>query len=407
MLMQFRRSRVPALVVLAMGLASAAPASAQDPTEFPSWTIPGWTFTPGMVFGALFDSNVAIAGPDVNGNTASDNLFQMEPFAQLEYRSPRTTFGSGYRPSVRRYRDLTELNGTDQHAYASVRNRVTRRVTLFANESYTDVATTDQLVLNDLPFQRRGVRQNAIAAGTEARLTRSLDGVVRYDSSWVNFDEPEPLEPSTAPLHGGFVNGVRGELTQRLTPRFSAGGTYNIRRANLDGGTRHQTFQDAGALVRYRLEERTTVEATAGLAHLDDRERGLARSGFFVNGRVRYQVPRATLGAEYSRGFTPSFGFGGSSRTDDVSGYVQMPLAHNRLYAQESFSWRRARPLDPLDQERRSTWMHSVLGYTVQRWLRIEGYYAFSRQDTRLAGGQVDRHIVGAQFVVSEPVRIR
>src|SRR5262249_7532930 len=158
-------------------------------------------------------------------------------FAQLEYRSPRTTFGSGYRPSVRRYRDLTELNGTDQHAYASVRNRVTRRVTLFANESYTDVATTDQLVLNDLPFQRRGVRQNAIAAGTEARLTRSLDGVVRYDSSWVNFDEPEPLEPSTAPLHGGVVNGVRGELTQRLTPRFSAGGTYNIRRAHLAGGS--------------------------------------------------------------------------------------------------------------------------------------------------------------------------
>jgi hypothetical protein len=408
MLLQIRRHGVPALVALAIGLAAAVPASAQDsnPTEFPSWTIPGWVFTPGMVFGALFDSNVAIAGPDVNGNTAGDQLFQVQPFAQLEYRSPRTTFSSGYQPTVHRYFDLNQLDGTDQRAYANWRDRVTRRVTLFANESYTDVATTDQLLLNDLPFQRLGVRQNAINGGTEARLTKSLDTVVRYESSWVNFDHVEPVDP-TQPLSGGFVNGVRGELTQRLTPRLSAGGTYDIRWSNLDEGTRHQMFQDGGGLVRYRLEERTLVEASTGLAHIQDRERGLTRTGLFVNGRIRYQIPRATLGAEYSRDFTPSFGFGGSTRTDDVSGYVQMPLARNRVYLQQALAWRRARPFDPLEQERRSTWLHSVLGYTVQRWLRLEGYYAFSRQDTGLPGGQVDRHLVGAQFVVSEPVRIR
>src|SRR5262245_41815631 len=249
MLLQFRRSGLSALVVLAMGLAAAVPASAQDPTEFPSWAIPGWTFTPGMVFGALFDSNVAIAGPDVNGNTASDKLLQMEPFAQLEYRSPRTMFSGAYRPSVHRYFEVSDLDGTDHRAYVSWRDRVTRRVTLFANESYTDVATTDQLVLNDLPFQRLGVRQNAIAAGAEARLTKSLDGVFRWDSAWVNFDHPEPLN-TAQPLKGGFVNGARGEVTQRVTARLSAGGTYDVRWADLDQGTRHQMFQDGGGLVR-------------------------------------------------------------------------------------------------------------------------------------------------------------
>ena len=42
-----------------------------------------------------------------------------------------------------------------------------------------------------------------------------------------------------------------------------------------------------------------------------------------------------------------------------------------------------------------------------QRWFRIEGYHAFTRQDTRSAAGQINRHVIGVQFVVSEPVRIR
>ena len=42
------------------------PAAAQEQsTEFPSWRVPGWSFTPGIVFGALYDTNVAIASPDV------------------------------------------------------------------------------------------------------------------------------------------------------------------------------------------------------------------------------------------------------------------------------------------------------------------------------------------------------
>ena len=60
-----------------------------------------------------------------------------------------------------------------------------------------------------------------------------------------------------------------------------------------------------------------------------------------------------------------------------------------------------------LDVERRSTWINSTLGYALQRWVRLEGYWAFTRQDTRRAGGQINRNVIGAQVSISEPVRIR
>jgi hypothetical protein len=405
--MKDRLCRLPLIAVLAAivaPLGSAAPACAQDqPTEFQSWTIPGWTFTPGVVLGTLFDSNVAIAGPDVNGNTASDKLFQMEPFGLLEYRNPRTTFSGGYRGSLHRYFDLSALNSADHHAYVAWRERLTRRVLLFANEDYQQVASTDRLELNDLPFQRLGARHNALAAGVEARLSKSLDAMVRYDAGWVDFQRIDPTDPRT----GGLVNGVRGTVTHRFTERLSFGGTYDIRRSDLNQGTRQQSFQDAGGVVRYRVAERTTVEASAGVSHLNDSSRAITRTGSFVKGSLVQRTQRITFGADYSRGYTPSFGFGGSTMSDELSGYVQMPLSRNRAYVQESMSWRRSQPIDPLEQERRSTWLHSVVGYALQRWLRLEGYYSFSRQNTLQPGGLIDRHLVGAQFVISEPVRIR
>ena len=67
MLPRHHRPTVRALAALLVAAAVAAPAAAQDqPTEFQSWRIPGWTFTPGMTVGALYDSNVTLSPPDVN-----------------------------------------------------------------------------------------------------------------------------------------------------------------------------------------------------------------------------------------------------------------------------------------------------------------------------------------------------
>jgi len=395
------------LIALAAVLATlVAPASAQQQpaqSELQSWTIPGWTFTPGITVGPMFDSNVAIASPDVNGNTASDTMLQMEPFGQLEFRSARTTFSSGYRGSLHRYFDLNELNSTDHRGFANWRERLNRRVILFATEDYQQVATTDLLQLNDLPFQRLGTRHNAIVGGVEARLSKSMDLDARYENSWVKFEHVDPTDPRT----GGIVQGIRSDLTHRFGERLEFGGTYDLRFSNMNQGLRQQTFHEAGALVRYRVGERTTIEGAGGVSHLKDQSVDLSQTGSFVRASLVHRLERATIGGEYSRGYKPSFGFGGASQSDDVSGYVHMPLARSRAYIQEAASWHRGRPFDPLEQERRSSWINSTVGYALQRWLRLEGYWAFSRQDTRLVNGIVDRHMIGAQIVISEPVRIR
>jgi hypothetical protein len=394
----------PALLALAAALGAAAPALAQEPPgEFQSWVIPGWTFTPGMVVGTLFDSNVAIAGDDVEGRTAGDQLLRMEPFGQLEFRSPRTTFSGGYRGSLRRYFDLSGLNGTDHHAAVNLRQRMSRRVLLFLTEAYERVATTDRLELNDLPFQRLGARHNAIVAGVDARVTRRLDASIRYENGWTRFERFTPDDLRT----GGMVHGVRGDVTHRFTERLSLGGTYSLRRSHMNEGTREQMFQDAGGIVRYRVGPRTSVEGAAGVAHIDDMTNDFSQTGSFYRGGVLHQMERATIGADYDRGYKPSFGFGGSTRSDGVSGFIRMPLGRNRAYVQQSASWRRSVPLLLEGSERRTTWVNSVVGYAVQRWLRLEGYWAFTRQDTQQPGGLIDRHMVGAQVVISEPVRIR
>ncbi|HET7694301.1 MAG TPA: hypothetical protein VFK57_01230 [Vicinamibacterales bacterium] len=380
----------------------AAPAAAQDQTtEFPSWNIPGWTFTPGVVFGALYDSNVTLTSPGVGQEIPSDTLFQIEPFGQIDYFSPRTTLSGGYRGFLRRYVDLGALDSLDHRAFFTLRERVTRRLTVFVTENFAQVPTTDRLPLNGVPFLRGGARYNDLAGGLEARLSRSTDFTARYEVTWVDFMRED------TPLTGGIVNGVRSSLSRRLTERVSLGGEYELRWADLNDGLRNQTFQDAGVVVRYRVGEVTNFEAAGGVAHLNDRTRGDSRTGPYVRAELIHRAPRATVGAEFRRSYVPSVAFGGTNQTETLRGYIQMPLARNRLYIQESASWHRSDPFDPAFLPLQSAWLNTVVGYAVQRWFRIEGYHALSRQDTRQAGGRIGRNIVGVQFVVSEPVRIR
>lgn len=399
--MAFRFHR-PIVAAIALAGLSVVPAAGQEQsTEFPSWRIPGWSFTPGIVFGALYDTNVAIASPDVERKTASDKLFRVEPFGQLEFFSPRTTFNAGYRGSLRRYFELSDLDGVDHRAFLSLRERVSRRVTFFANNNYSQVPTTDLLELNGVPFQRSGARHNALMAGVEGRLSRRVDLGLRYENTWVDFVRKDTI------LTGGVVNGVQADLTYRFSDRASAGAEYGVRWADMNQGTKQTLFQDVGGVVRYLTGERTTFDLGAGVAHLIDRARDLTRTGPYVKAGLTHRAERATIGGEYRRSYVPSLAFGGTNQSQEARGYVQMPLDRNRVYLQESASWRRTDPLVDTELSLDSIVLQSTLGYAVQRWFRIEGYHAFTTQDNRVAAGKISRHIAGVQFVVSEPMRIR
>jgi hypothetical protein len=394
--------RLAVVVAAALVLCAARPATAQEPqpTEFETWGLPGWSFTPGVVLGALYDSNVALANVQPDQKPASDELFQLQPFGQLEYHSARTSLSSGYQGFFRRYFDFDELNSFDSHAYVELRQRLTRRVTIIATDGYQQSPTTDLLQLNGVPFMRTGSRYNDAAVTTQARLRPTIDLNARYELTWVDFVN------KTTFLTGGFVNGLHADLTKRLSERFSAGGEYSVRFANLNEGTRHMVFQDLGGVVHLRPGRDTEVEAAGGLATLDDRLRLERKTGPYLRASITHRLDRATIGADAGRTFVPSFAFGGSNQSEYLQAYVQMPVVRNRLYVDESVSFRRVSPFFETDRPLDSTWLRSVVGYGLQRWFRLEGYYQFTHQDSRIPGGNVSRHVAGIQFVVAQPMRI-
>ena len=388
--------------VVALATGAVQPTAAQQATsELESFRVPGWSFTPGVAIGVAFDSNVAIAGPDQFGNTAGDSLMEIEPMGQLEFLSARTSFSSGYRGTLRRYFDLSNLDGLDHRLYATMRHRLSRRVTIFFNESFQQEPTTDSLDLNGVPFLRVGSRYNQFTGGADARLTKSLDLVTGYEMMFVDF-----LSEGIA-LSDGWVHGAYTELTHRFNDRLAAGGEYGIRGANLNTGDREFLYQNTGGVLHYRAGERTSVDLSGGLTYLVDRGRDETRTGPYVKAAVVHRAERATFGGDYRRNYTPSFTLSGSQRSHEARGYVTMPFSRNRIYAQQSGAWRRTDPFGILEPSLTSFRMQSTLGYAIQRWLRLEGNYTFSTQDNRRAGGRVTRHLAGIQLLVSEPMRIR
>src|SRR5258705_9195526 len=111
---------------------------------------------------------------------------------------------------MRRYFDLSALDNTDHRAFVSLRERLTRRVTIFANDNFARVPTTDRLELNGVPFQRGGARYNDAAGGVEARLTKSPDLTARYETTWVDFG----LKDGTPT--GGAAHQARNDPCPRL-----------------------------------------------------------------------------------------------------------------------------------------------------------------------------------------------
>ena len=83
-----------------------------------------------------------------------------------------------------------------------------------------------------------------------------------------------------------------------------------------------------------------------------------------------------------------------------------MPLDASRMYLQGSASWRRTDPFVADELPLDTTLLRTTLGYSATRILRLEGFYAFTRQDSRIAGGKVNRQRVGANVVIAQPMRI-
>ena len=392
-------------LALACAAAFSAPAAAQQAeqsTEFQSYRIPGWSFTPSVAIGTTYDSNVRISSRSVEGETDSDSVFNIVPGGQLEYLGRRTDFNAGYRGYLRRYVEFDGLNGFDQRGTVGLKHLLNRRWTLHLRDSYADSPSTDETEVNGVPFSRIGSRTNTMRAGADVRLTKFSTLATRYESTWVAFDQAaEPLV-----LTGGWIHGVGSDFAHQMNERLSLGAEYGYRTASLDEGARELSFHNGGGVVSLAIAPHTKVAGALGFSTLHDRNTDVFRSGPYIRLGISHSLEVVSMGAGYERQYVPSFGFGGATANQELRGYITMPLGRQRMYVQGSGAWRRSNPFEATSLQLDTIWLRSTVGYMLTRWGRLEGLYTYTRQDSIDTGGEIDRHRVGVQFVVSQPMRI-
>jgi hypothetical protein len=398
----FTRRAAAAALVLAFAAARAIAQQPEQNVEFQSFRLPGWSITPSVALGVVYDSNVALTTPTAEaGDTRGDALFTILPGGSIEYIGRQTNFSAGYRGLLRRYTDVEGLNGFDQRSVVSFRHAATRRLTFFAQNDFADSPTTDEVDLNGVPFRRTGSTNNAFAAGTQFRLAKFTTLDTRYDMTWVDFERED------AGLRGGTIHAIQGHVGHQVSRRLTFGGEYSFRTSSLDQGTREFNFQDAGGTVKLDLAPHMAATAAVGFATMHDRSFDITRSGPYFRLGITRGLESATVGATFERHYAPSFGFGGANNSQELRSYITMPLGRQRFYVLGSGAWRRSIPFEADALELDTFWLRSTIGFAASRWARVEGLYTYTRQDSIVTGGEVDRHRVGVQFVVSQPVRIQ
>src|SRR5688572_24367117 len=183
-------SRLGFAAAVLMAALSVSGAAAQDQTpnaEFPSYQMPGWSFTPAVGIGVVYDSNVALSSPRVSiGETQGDSLFTITPAGQLEFVGKRTRFSANYRGGVRRYLEVSGLDGFDQRASVGFTRAWSPRLSTFANMGYAESPTTDEVELNGVPFRRAGTQRTTVTIGSGFRLTKFTTWSARYDTTAVS-----------------------------------------------------------------------------------------------------------------------------------------------------------------------------------------------------------------------------
>jgi hypothetical protein len=403
-----------ALAAMAIVLIGGAAASAQErPAEFDNYVIPGWSFTPGLSISGVWDSNVTLQGPAaITGETPNDTVFLIVPSGQFELASPRTNFHAGYRGYWRRHQELGQLDGFDQRAYVSLQHAFTPRVSWSINNEFSKLPTTDLLQMFEVPFRRIGSRANFFGTGVDTRLTKYTDLRVRYENTWTSFDRVDEF------LNAGTIHGFRADVRRRLSERTTLGAEGRLRRSDVSrDDPRVIWFRDAGAMFDYRLSEYLTLNLVGGFSHLQSSRADESETSPYYRLGLQHATDRARMGVELQQSYMPSFGFSGTNNTRELRGFVHMPFSRNRLYVQADASWRRSDPylvaedaiigLDAGEVRLDTFYTQVTVGYSARRWLRVEGYHTYSKQDSLIPGEPIQRHRIGTQLVVSQPMRIR
>jgi hypothetical protein len=406
-------------LIVAVGLALLShPMSAQEqlgsgaPTQ--SYR-PGWTFTPTIGVGETYDTNVSLFSQGHTGN--EDYVATVNPGADLHYVGQYTLVDMGYSGAFLDYHTFAGLNRWDQRARFELRQRQTARLTWFGHATAALLPSTDLIDLGGIPYRKTGAKTADGRGGIEYALGAHDSLVSSVNYQMVSFDRPETAADI---LRGGHIFESMTAWRHKVNSRAAIGADYSFRRAMVTGDQEPFDFHTSEAALDYDISSLWSFKGGAGIVYLQQTSLTEARVGPAF--RVTLERSRAghTFHVGYLRTFIPSFGFGGTVKSQDVGAGFRMPLFHaRRLYLDSSAVFRDNQPLttagvisDPLtgvveQLPLRSLRMHTILGWEPQPWVRLEMFYSLVQQTSLRAGGYLDRNRVGFQIVTSKPMRMQ
>ena len=361
----------------------------------------GWTLTPTLLYSGSWDDNVLVRGR--GDETLADFANVLNPRAQVDLKGRRGQFTGSYDGAFLLYHDLNSLNSFDQRGSFAGRRLISPHVALLAQSSIASVPTTELAQLVGVPFSRTGSRLGELHSGIEWDLTKRTSLAARYHFSWVRFDESPDF---SSWLLGGHSHGGSLLIRRKMSARATLTGDYDITHALVAGGSQVFDVQNSAAGVEYKLDDLTRIIGAVGFAHLAISDLGPSRTGPVYRAGLTRQFQTAALDVFYNRSFVPSYTFGGTTQNEELTARLRLPLSR-RLFSNSSFAWRGNDPLTPGDLSLRSWWIEQSIGYELRPWVRVEGFYAGTRQTIDRAGGLMNRNRFGFQIITVKPVRIR
>jgi hypothetical protein len=375
----------------------------------------GWTFTPTIGVAETYDTNVSLFSQGHPDN--EDYIASFQPAADLHYVGKHSFVDIDYSGSFLDYNRFTALNRWDQRAKIEYRQQQSANLSWFAHATGALLPSTDFVELGGIPYRKTGATTIDGRGGVEYAFTAhsSLSSSVNYQR--IEFDRPEV---DNEILRGGRVLESMNAWRQKVNARIALGADYSLRRATVSGDREPFDFHTSEAAIDYELSPVWSLKGGAGVVYLQKTLLTDARLG--PAWRITLDRSRAgtTFHVGYLRTFIPSFGFGGTVKSQDLGAGFRTPLFHQRhLYVDASAVFRDNQPLtgngvivDPVtgvvvQLPLRSLRTHTVLGWEPQRWVRVEVFYSLAQQTSLRAGGYLDRHRVGFQVVTSKPVRMQ
>jgi len=387
-------------VLVGSGRAAAQGSNFVAPVTADPQAAAGWSLTPSLGYSGAWDDNVLIRG---NGDeTPADFLSIINPRGTVNFNGRRSHLSASYDGDFVLYRELSTLDSYDQRGSLYAERLLSPHVALFVRSSLAKVPTTELIAFVGVPFVRNGSRIADTRGGANLALSKRATATVTYDLQWVDFDHSAP---GSEALQGGHSQGGSASVRYIIDPRLTLIGDYQITHAIIVANSEAFDIQNTWVGADYKLSEETRVFGAGGLSRLGVTQLSEARVGPAVRAGLIHNFRTVGADVQYTRSFVPAYGFGGTMQNEELSGRLRVPLAR-RVSASTGVAWRRNDPLTQIDPPLRSFWIEGSIGYAATPRVRIEAFFAGTRQTIDRPGGETDRNRIGFQVITAKPMRI-